>query len=242
MTMHEFETLIVTILFAAIFLFGSRLHLSATKPHKKLLSFSAGVAVAYVFVRLLPELQMASEIFTREIVQQSIFFSVYHVYLSAMFGFMLFYGLEHMVRWSRLYRKKRADKFILILHITGFAIYSWLVSYLLIRGLEDTVVPITLYAVAMGLHFLSIEHELYLQHSTAYIKYGRYIIAAAVLLGWVAGCFFQLPKPIIITLLALITGGVMINSMLMELPQEKSGKFLPFLFGGCLYSALLLFL
>ncbi len=240
--MHWFETLVVTILFAAIFLFGYKFHLFATKQHKKLLSFSAGVAVAYVFIHLLPELQKASEIFTREVAQKSVFFSVYNVYLSAMIGFMLFYGLEHMVRWTCLYGEKRADKIIVVFHVASFAIYSWLVSYLLVCGLEETVIPIVLYAVAMGLHFLSIEHELYLQHSKAYTNFGRYVVAAAVLLGWLMGYFLKLPKSVIITLLGLLTGGVMINSMLMELPKEKSGKFLPFLFGGGLYSLLLLIL
>ena len=35
----------------------------------------------------------------------------------------------------------------------------------------------------------------------------------------------------------LVSGAVIMNSMIMELPQEKDGRFLPFLLGGVFYAA-----
>ena len=40
--------------------------------------------------------------------------------------------------------------------------------------------------------------------------------------------------------MAFISGAVIMNSALMELPSEKDGRFLPFVLGGVLYGLLLL--
>ena len=50
----------------------------------------------------------------------------------------------------------------------------------------------------------------------------------------------ELLRAMIITLLSLISGGIVVNSMITELPRDKTGKFLSFLFGGVFYSILLL--
>lgn len=120
--------------------------------------------------------------------------------------------------------------------------YVWLVSYLMIRGLEESTISITLYAIAMGLHFCSIDHQLYREYTEIYSRIGRYLLAIAALLGWFIGFMFDLPKPLIITLLGFISGGIIVNTLIAELPQDQEEKFLPFLLGGIGYSLLLLFI
>ena len=44
----------------------------------------------------------------------------------------------------------------------------------------------------------------------------------------------------VITSLALVSGGVVMNSMVMELPTEKDGRFWPFVTGAVAYTGLLL--
>lgn len=235
------EPLFASILFAVIFLFGTRITFIKIKHHRALLSFAAGVAVAYVFVHLMPELSYASEVFIKTSGIKFDFFASYHVYLFAMLGFMIFFGLDYMVKVSSD-ESQNTKPSIFSTHIVGFAIYVWLVSYLMVRGVREEPVSITLYAVAMGLHFCSVEHELYQEHAAIYLHYGRYILAFAALFGWIVAFFIELPKPIIITLLGLISGGIIVNSMVAELPRDRTGKFLPFLAGGVFYSVLLLFL
>jgi hypothetical protein len=41
-------------------------------------------------------------------------------------------------------------------------------------------------------------------------------------------------------LLAFVSGAVIMNSLIMELPEGKDGRFLPFVAGGILYALLLL--
>lgn len=246
-TAQNIETLAAAILFAAIFFFSGKLRLPPRirRHHRRVLSFASGISIAYVFVYLLPELATAKEVFLRTTEYLPLPFPELRVYLSAMIGFMFFYGLEHMVTYSRLTagRKSLVEKTggpIFVLHIGGFAAYAWLISYLMVDSIEEKPLPTALYAVAMGLHFFSIDHALRSEHASLYEKFGKNILAFAALAGWVVGIFTDISKPMVITLLGVITGAVIMNSMIMELPKEKEGKFLPFLLGGIFYTGLLI--
>jgi hypothetical protein len=49
-----------------------------------------------------------------------------------------------------------------------------------------------------------------------------------------------LPQPLVVILVAVVMGGVIINSMVAELPSEKQGKVLPFVGGALGYTAIML--
>jgi hypothetical protein len=65
-------------------------------------------------------------------------------------------------------------------------------------------------------------------------------LAIAPLAGWIIGIAMELPKSMVITLLGFISGAIIMNTLIMELPREKEGKFWPFLVGGILYAAILI--
>jgi hypothetical protein len=247
--MENFATLAAAVLFTAIFLFGEKLHKPVwiSRHHRKALSFGAGVSVAYVFIHLFPELATARGVFTEIAEHLSLPFPEHRVYLSAMLGFIAFYGLDHMVTLPRKSGVKSAPaesggKTIFRLHIGGFAAYVWLVSYLMVRSIKEETVPIALYAVAMGFHFLLLEHSLRHEHASTFNRAGRYVLAIAPLTGWIMGVAMDFPKTIVITLLGIISGAVIMNTLIMELPKDKEGRFGPFLLGGVLYGAILLLL
>jgi hypothetical protein len=105
---------------------------------------------------------------------------------------------------------------------------------------HQRALPTLLYVVAMALHFLSIDHSLGREYGAAYHRIGRWVLAAAVLLGGASGIATSMSEELLATLLGLNSGGVIINSMIMELPKEKEGRFWPFCFGAVAYSVLLL--
>ena len=249
-TLHIIESLVAVIFFALIFFFGpkSRLHWPGQVYHRRFLSFAAGVSVAYVFIHLLPELHSAGVEFIHLTAHRSLLIPEYRVYMSALIGFMFFYGMEHMVAWSRLTRKKesleekteKTEKTIYAIHVGGFTIYAWLISYLLVYDTEKGTISLILYAVAMGLHFLVIDYALYQEHGSLYERRGKNVLALASLAGWVIAIWIELPAHIIITILGFVSGAVIMNSLINELPGEKEGKFPAFLLGGILYAVLLL--
>jgi hypothetical protein len=60
------------------------------------------------------------------------------------------------------------------------------------------------------------------------------------LLGWGMGLLFALPGHILALLVAFISGAIIVNALIMELPAEKDGRFLPFMAGGLVYGLILL--
>lgn len=238
------ETLIATLIFVGVFLFGDKLSVFTQRYHRRILSFSAGVAIAYIFVHILPDLRMASDVFVRETQQLYLPFSTYLVYLVAMFSFMLFYGLEYMSIQSRQAedtKNKKSNRRFFVLHFAVFAVYVWLVCYLLVRGLEaERTAPITLYALAMALHFLSVENELREKQPALYKLLGKKLLIMAAFAGWFTGVFVEFPKPFTTILLGFLSGGVIMNCVIAELPREKRGRFWFFFSGGLFYAALLL--
>ena len=246
--MREMETFVAALSFAAVFLFGRRLQITRKGWRRAGISAGAGAAVAYVFVHLLPDLEEAGRAFVQATAGQAwraSWLSEPQVYLAALAGFVMFYGLEHMVAWSRQTAQEESPGTetggpIFLLHIGGFAIYAAMVSYLMVRGTGLAQASIALYAVAMGLHFLSVDHSLLREHAARYLQPGRYILTAAVLAGWICGVLVEIPRPIVCTLMGLVSGGVIMNSMIMELPHEKEGKFWPFVLGAAVYAVIVL--
>jgi hypothetical protein len=245
--MEHMETFITAVIFSAIFFLGPKLHSygGGKRHYRRLLSLGAGISVAYVFVHLLPELGQASEAFIRETADSSLPFPSYRVYLSAMLGFIIYHGMENLGTAEEEpsggdTTQQHGSRVLPFLHIFGFAVYVWLVGYLLVDGLEHGIERIGFYSAAMGFHFLSVNHTLQVEHPRAYRKVGKNILTAAVLLGWGMGILLKFPTTVIITLLAIISGAVIVNTMISELPRKKEGHFPLFLAGACLYALLLI--
>ena len=196
--------------------------------------------MAYVFVRALPEMSEAQDVFTRVTFDRGLPFPELRVYTAALIGFLFFYSLEHMVSRSgetgRL-QGEPAARLTYRLQLGGFAAYGGLVGYLMVH---QRSLPTLLYLIAMALHFLAVNHSFEREYGSSYDRSGRWLLTAAILAGGSAGIFTSMSEDLLATLLGLNSGGVIINSMIMELPTEKEGRFWPFCLGAIAYSLLLL--
>lgn len=241
MKAHVVETGGAALLFAAVFLAGGRMHpfRSLVRDRRSIISFSAGMAMAYVFVHVMPELATARRTFA-ESVSMQLRYEGMAIYFFALVGFLVFYGLDHLR--GRLLKAaegtREADAFRL--HIAGFSAYAWLVTYLLVHNLEETAASTALYAAAMAFHFLAVDHALRDEHGAVYERIGRFLLAGMCVLGWVAGQLFALPHHMVALLVAFLSGAIIMNSTIMELPSEADGRFLPFVLGGLVYGSILL--
>lgn len=233
------EPLAAALVFAAVFLGGRALH--AGFSPRAAISIGAGVSAAYVFVHMLPELNEAGGSFVAATEHARLPAPELRVYAAALAGFVVFYGLENLVQWSRARAGSDEDapRPVVWLHIGGFAAYVSLVSYLMVRGISETPVPIALYTAAMSFHFLGVDHSLRREHGALYDRVGRFVLAAAALAGFAVALVAAFPATLVITGLGLVSGGVVMNSMIMELPGEKDGRFWPFAAGAAAYAGLL---
>jgi len=234
-------TAVPALIFAAVFLLGRRLHPLEVFgfDRRALVSFGAGMATAYVFVHVMPELQGARRALVAS-ASRPLRYEGMAVYVVALLGFMGFYALDHLRMRLRLSAAPDRERASFRLHIGGFAAYVALVGYLLVRNLEETPVSVGLYTAAMAFHFVGVDHSLSEEHGAPYDSTGRYVLAAMALAGWAIGELTALSPAWVALLLAFLSGAVILNSSLMELPSDKDGRLWPFVIGGLLYASILL--
>ncbi len=234
------------VLIALPYVVGLPLRMSRTNTRRAFISAAAGISVAYIFVDLLPELAEMQARFVEAVEHLPLAFSEYRVYLAAFIGFSLFHYLEAMAVSSR--DEDHSASFghgegarIYRTHVLGFALYAAFVAYVLGGRAEERGMHfVVFYSLAMALHFLIVDTSLRREHGGVYDRSGRWVLAAAVLLGWGVGTFVAVPERIVMILGGFVAGGVVLNSIKDEMPEKGEGKVLPFLIAGLAYAVILI--
>ncbi len=118
---------------AIVHLFAGRLRLLEVTRRSRWLSLGSGVSVSYIFVHLLPEVSAGQEAVAREL-GETLGFLEHHVYLLALIGLVVFYGLERAAKSSRKRRRAAGEPDatgagVFWLHIVSFAVYNALIGY-----------------------------------------------------------------------------------------------------------------
>ena len=169
-------------------------------------------------------------------------------YLS-LAGFALFYGLEQVAVQSR--RREGGDEVaggattstsesVFWLHIGSFAVYNVLIGYLLLHREETGTVALLLYFVAMALHFVVNDHGLRKHHRAAYSRIGRWVLVVSVGGGVLVGVFVAVPTTVLGLLFAFLAGGIVLNVIKEELPEERESSVPAFAVGLVSYTLVLL--
>ncbi|MBM3604964.1 MAG: hypothetical protein FJX25_09450 [Alphaproteobacteria bacterium] len=230
--------------FAAIHVFIGAMRFLAGTPRSRWLSGAGGVAVAYIFLHILPELAAHQRTFSRalELPEQA---AESLVYLVALAGLATFYGLERAAKASRTRsraggRPDAVEAELFWLHMGSFALYNILIGYLLLHREEAGFVSLLIYFVAMALHFVTNDYGLREDHKDSYDHRGRWIIAVAVLGGWALGAATEIPEVLVGFLFAFLAGGVILNVLKEELPEERQSNFAAFALGTAGYALILL--
>jgi len=215
-------------------------------PRSRFLSVAGGISVAYVFLHLLPELGVFQDELQGEIEGTAWRFLEHHIYLVAMFGLVFFYGLEQMVKSSKRRHKNSGERNskdgVFWIHIGSFTLYNALIGYLLVREEYESAWGMLFFFIAMGVHFITNDKGLRATHKEDYDKYGRWLLTFAILIGWGIGVVMEVNDLIISFLTALLAGGVILNVLKEELPEERESSFSAFCIGIVGYSILLLLL
>ena len=237
-------SLLAVAVLVAVHLFSYKLRFLDGTPRSIWLSLAGGVSVAYVFVHLLPELAEGQEVIA-EAAGEGLAFLEQHVYLVALLGLATFYGLDRLATESRRRNREaggddHTEAGVFWIHIGSFVIYNVLTGYLLLNRIASGLDALVLFALAMALHFVVNDYGLHRDQKADYVRVGRWIIAAAALLGWAIGVTVEVPEAAIATLTAFLAGGVIMNVLKEELPEERQSRFWAFAVGAVAYATLLL--
>ncbi len=229
-------------------------------PRGRWLSGAGGVAVAYVFVHLLPELAAGqvhlSEAFARQPSVDGLSaagllaaLTGQHVYVLALTGLLLFYGLEKLAISSVHAPRQLPDAddrpgdtrlpgAVFWVHLLSFAAYNALIGYLLLHQRDDGAGSLAMFTVAMALHFLVADAALSGHYRRRYRERGRWLLAGAVLLGALGGAVADFGERFVAMATAFLAGGIILNILKDEMPGDRSGRFWAFAAGAAAYTVL----
>ncbi|WP_227376405.1 hypothetical protein [Haladaptatus halobius] len=230
---------VLALALATVHVFAGRVRSFQVIPRSYWLSMAGGASVAYVFVHILPELSEG-----KTVLEGVVFLARFlerHVYLVALIGFALFYGLERFARaFGRDEGRGGMGIWVFWIHIGSFTAYNALIGYLLVHREETGLASLAFFAAAMGLHFVVNDYGLREHHENIYDRFGRWLLAAAVVVGWMVGSTTHINEPAVNTLFAFLAGSIVLNVIKEELPEERESRFWAFALGAAGYTALLL--
>ena len=227
-------------LLAATHVGGGRLHGLEGVPRHVLLSIGSGVSVAYVFVHLLPEVAQA-QVHVRESTAAGVWGSLErHAWLAALFGLLASYGLELLARRAGREHAAGTPDLVGWLHLASYGVYNTIVGYLLVEQAEQSLQVLAVFTGAMALHFLVNDHGLRARHRGLCRRWGRWLLAAATVLGCAVGTVTTLSPAGLGLLTAFLAGGIVMNVLKEELPETRRSHWLPLAAGAVFYATLLL--
>ncbi len=255
--MSEFQIIILALVISLIFVgihLGSHKIYGFSKRYKKnILSFSGGIAAAFVFLDLLPLIQNADPhlqvIFSNS--PLTLIFLEKAVFAVAFMGFLLFFILDYLALRSRHQEAGKtiktvegtyASKNVFYVHLSLFALISLIICYSLRFEILTTGLGVIIYAVALSLHFFVSDRSMEEHYGQFYVNYGRYLLAIMPIIGWSLSILFPEKESEAYVLLAFMAGAVLFNVIKDEIPRLGTGKPLFFFVGAVLYSGLILVL
>ena len=243
-----FTSLGVALLFAAIYLFGGRLaYRPGQRGRRRFLSFAAGISVAYIFVHVLPTLQAIREL--RDEVPGQLQDAISGVQRlpvdhGRLPGFLRHrnHGGQSATRPGK--PRGRRPRFGPLAALGSHRRFCPLYLDPDVHDGVDGERHTCLVSVRGGHGHAHLHDHLRSKQplSRMYDRRGAYLLALASLAGWVSAQTLDIPRPILLDLVAFVSGGVVVNAAIAELPKEREGRYWSFVTGATVYTALLLLL
>lgn len=248
--------LVLTAVLALLHLLAPRIRRLLFSSEAATGSFAGGLAVAYVFLHLLPELAEGNEAIGEalsDVLEPTPLLDL-AIFTVALAGFTAFYGLERLAdtrgdaprsgsRGSRQTHPtsgRASNGGVYALHLGSFLVYNAVITYTMALRLRTGVDFALLFTVAMGLHFVLTDRGLEEHYPRRFDTGGRLALAGSLVVGWAVAAVFAPSSTLVVALLtALLGGSILLNVFKEEIPSDRESSFGWFLTGLTVYAALL---
>ncbi len=188
--------------------FGLRKH-----PERQA-AFGRGLAVAYVFLHLIPSLDAGHEAVGPRI------------YFVALLGFVVFYGLDTFFQPPKHTHPTKYHAYL-----GAFFVYDGLMVFTLGLELPPTSILTVVFALSLALDVLNTDIELQGDYGARFVKSGRWVLFAGVAGGYSLS-LVRRPHPLVVDVLtAALAGFMMFHTSKGVFPVSKDSRFPAFLAG-----------
>ncbi len=220
--------LLVAVILAGIYLAGPRIRRFLRRRENVARSAGGGIAAAYVFLHLFPEIEAS-----HEWLGDAIHFVI-------LVSFLVFFGLEQML-WRRSEAAANSHSSqVFWMHIALSWLYTWTIVFALPAGVAENLVIALLGSAAIGLHLVYKDYVLRSHHPDDYEFAGRYVLTLAPLAGWLVRVLTAPSEPVSDLSMALLAGFLLQNVFRNELPGYEHSRYGWFVVGVATYAALVL--
>ncbi|MBU2467039.1 MAG: hypothetical protein KKC78_00235, partial [Proteobacteria bacterium] len=196
-------------------------------------SFAGGVAVAYVFLHMLPELVEGNAAVGRLLGQVERLTPLLDlgIFMVALLGFTLYYGLELLAQRAAQ-RSSAAEGRVYGLHLGMYCLYNFLITYTMPLRVQTGLVYALIFTVAMALHFILSDRNFKRNFPRRFSLRGRLILLASLAAGWVVTALTEPIDVLAVSLMiAFLSGSILYNVFKEELPSERNSSYACFTLG-----------
>lgn len=163
---YPIQSFTSVVLFALVHLYANKTRFINKNLQGQFLSFGSGVALAYIFIDLLPKLSRNENLVKGSLENLFPYFE-HHVYIMALLGFLLFFIVD---RSQNLLNKQSA---YFTLSLGSYALFNFLIGYAVVDKDNPEVQPLLLFTFAIGLHYFMNDYSLTQAHGSQYDRFGN---------------------------------------------------------------------
>ena len=200
-------------------------------------AIGGGVAAAYVFVHLLPELARGNEEVAKVLgdTAEPTALGELTLFVTALGGFMVLYGLDHAAA------RRSGEGGVFAVHLAVYAVYNGVITYALPIQFEAGTAVAVLFVVAMAVHFWLSDRGLAAHYGDRFSSVGRPVLVAALVGGFAMAWLFAPTRTVVVSVMLAVLGGfVLYNVFSDELPSEHGVRFPVFAASAAGYAGLLM--
>jgi hypothetical protein len=225
--MVTIESIIIGIVFILIQLYALTIVERSPIGEQKLLSLSGGVAIAYVFIYILPTLHKKQEEFGGSLALDT------ELYFLGLLGLLVYFSVYSFAQTKAA--THLTELTVYMVQASFFMVYSFIISYV-VFSTDVKRVESVFYGLAISLHFIGWSYHLGKKHPRLHKTRGRYMLAGATFLGSILGVFGPSSGLLIESMIAFSSGAMLFNVISKELPFEKHAHLPTFLISSLVYA------
>lgn len=207
-------------------------------------SFAGGLAVAYVFLHLLPEIAAGNEAIGEvlsDVVELTPLVEL-AIFLVALVGFTLFQGEERLADRHGDRAPGGGSAGVYWVHLSSFLVYIAPITCTMVLRVRTGLLFAVLFTVAMGLHFVITDRGPAEHYPRRFRRHGCVLPVVSLLVGWVLAAVAAPTSTVLVALLTAFLGGsVLLNVFEEERPGVRDSSF-GWFSTGLVFSSILLVL